>query len=60
MNLVIPCSKSGAPLLRETCRKAPGSKPYERGLVLLHALSAPAYLKGGWPGADNLRLRGFV
>lgn len=60
VNLVMPASKTGAPHLRAVCKEVPSSKPYGRGLVQLAALDAPSHLKGGWPGASNLSLKGFV
>ena len=60
VNLVMPASKTGAPHLRAVCREVPSSKPYGRGLVQLAALDAPSHLKGGWPGASNLSLKGVV
>ena len=60
VNLLLECSKGGAPILSKLCKKAASSKPLSRALVLLHDGEAPGHLKGGWPGPANLSLRGFM
>lgn len=60
LNVLRPASKSGAPLLSRTCKLAPSSKPYRFGLEQISRLECPSHLAGGWPGASNLRLKGFA
>ena len=61
LNLLSSSCKGGAPTLQKVCRRAPTNKTYQLGLVQIAAgLAAPSHLTGGWPGASNLRLTGFV
>ena len=61
LNLLSTSCKGGAPTLQKVCKRIPSNKMYQLGLVQIAAgLSAPSHFTGGWPGASNLRLSGFV
>ncbi len=60
LNLMSLSCRGGAPLLKKECRRIPANKMYRLGHVQNAGLTAPSHLTGGWLGAANLRLAGFV